>query len=384
MSSAHRCKKCWEILTNDEERLEHEEKHKREEEENQAKEAMVDAWVVHFVIPKKLDEYKPDPDQEFDFQYIFEKHYKHIGKEEVLYFVTQMGLDINEFGFLEIHGKHVVYLLEKNAITEQIAAEWLDNKSYSAQEVICEELFEYFLENDFTIKLEWVAWLIENDKLMELVKAKFEFTFDEIYNAQREEQFDVFDRDNYHKFLFYERVHKHFPHSNYENPFADDEEGESDPFEEEEDLFDEYKSVSTEHVEDILHRRYWYDEEDDELSIVIENDRGNVSISIGKCKKMMDRDLQDLISEYRTAIDLYKEANEEVSKLFDKKEKIVEEINKELGEYSGYRGKEYRQDAFYLNSKWGGVMEHIYKDAIPERNDCANQVALLYFVISKK
>lgn len=370
VNGQHKCKKCSKIVSTEEERLQHEDEHRREEEASQElkrqHEAMNDSFVLNFLIPKKLNEYTPDPDNELDFEYIFRKHYEHIGSDDIVYFVTELNLCIEEFWDNEIGVDDVIYLLEKGAISEPDATAFLDNNCNLCFVDYYKELIEYFLDNGFTIKPLWVARFIEDDELIQRIKSKFEFEFDEIYDARYEcsDFFDNNDRDH-----FYVNVHKHFPDPEFDDPFKDP--------------FDDYKQVSTDRVEDVLHRRYYYNEEDDELNIVIDSYRGNYSISLGKSKRMMKRPLQDLISKYQSAVDSYETSNEQVSQLFDEKEEIVNEVEAENPNYE-YMEREFRNDALESNSEWCNVMDEIHKVALPERNYWANRVALLYFVISNK
>lgn len=96
----------------------------------------------------------------------------------------------------------------------------------------------------------------------------------------------------------------------------------------------------------IIKKRYWYDEETDDLSIVIYG-RSNYGISLGGCKEKVERGLQDLIREYQqTTFDNYEKENEEVSKLFDEKKKSFDRIHEEIGDSYEFMDSKYRNDVF--------------------------------------
>lgn len=83
---------------------------------------------------------------------------------------------------------------------------------------------------------------------------------------------------------------------------------------------------------------------------------------------MLKMDLEDLIDQYNEAIKDYEEANREVSALFKQKDEDLHDgltENQRLSVLDDY--------------------DHIlYRDALPQRNNCANIVSKLYFVIAQK
>lgn len=109
----------------------------------------------------------------------------------------------------------VLYLQEKGAISEQTATVWLDSHCVTYHDY--KKLIEYFLENDFTTKPDYVARNIEYDQLIERMNSKFKFTFDEIYDAC--DQF-IYSNENGLNH-FYVNVHKHFPDPDFQDPFKD-------------------------------------------------------------------------------------------------------------------------------------------------------------------
>lgn len=264
-----------------------------------------DASVADFLILKTMNDNELTSDHELDFEYILQKYGEFIGGEELLHFISKLNMNFHNH-YERLKDDDIIYLLDNGAVSEEDAADYIYSYVSSS-----EKLIEYFLDKGFKIEPHWVARNIYRDDLIERIKSKCQFTFDEIYES-RQIYFDE-DEDNH----FYVDVHKHFPDPDFEDPF------------EEVDPYEEFEHVSTEHVEDHLHNRYWYDEENDELFAIVGGAHPNVressqksfndrqqKILIGKCKEMLKRDLQNLIDEYEEAIGAYEIANDEVSNLF--------------------------------------------------------------------
>ncbi|XP_031623744.1 uncharacterized protein LOC116341037 [Contarinia nasturtii] len=356
MDSVHKCRTCRQILLTEDIRAQHKIKH--EEEQRKRKELLNlqkqrdDDLVLNYVKTNKLDEYKTEPDYEPNFYHIV-NHFD-LEKEQLLTLVKKFDVeDILCFrgGCDTFTSEEIIYLLENDAVSVENVADFLNGMTWSlGDDEVVSELVEYFLDKEINIKREWVAKVINDDALIERIKKKYTYSHDEIYEARHRDS--IFpDNDGWDE--FYVQVHKHFPDPDFEDPFADP--------------YSHFKCVVTEHVHDHLHNRYFYDEEDDKLSIVVggNNER---EISLGSCKGMFTNNLQSLIRKYNKATEQYDKANDEVSELFDKRE---EELNAKLTE----------------NQKLGilDCYDHaIYKDALPERNEIANWVSKLYFVISMK
>lgn len=51
----------------------------------------------------------------------------------------------------------------------------------------------YLLDKDYKFKAEWAASVIKNDELIERIKQKHAFTFDEIYKARAWESLSPLD-----------------------------------------------------------------------------------------------------------------------------------------------------------------------------------------------
>lgn len=135
--------------------------------------------------------------------------------------------------------------------------------------------------------------------------------------------------------------------------------------------------VYNEHVDDYLRSAYLYDEKHDKLFVYVEHDNGDADreISLGECKEMIEDDLESLIREYYMAIEEYNKAEDEVNKLIDEIEANAE---------GRIDFEEHRNDELRTDSGWYSIMDTLYRDALSERDDWANVVSKLYFVISKK
>lgn len=83
---------------------------------------------------------------------------------------------------------------------------------------------------------------------------------------------------------------------------------------------------------------------------------------------MMEKNLEDLIEEYEEATKIYDELNERVNNLFREREEKLDLASKP---------HEIENILDFLN-------DDIYNDALPDRNQQANIVSMLYFVISMK
>lgn len=230
------------------------------------------------------------------------------------------------------------------------------NNLFLADEEIVPELVEYLMDKGYEIKCGWVAQSImihgkTNDALMERIKHKYTFTFDQVFEVRERSMRDcdsLLDE-------FYVEVHKYFPDPDFEDPFADP--------------FINFKHISTEHVQDHLQNRYFYDEENDKLSIVIVQRGEECEIPLGGCKEMLKMNLQDLVKRYNRATIEYDKADETLSELFQKRDE-------ELDVASTKKEREDVLDHYYYL---------IYKDgALSERNYIANEVSKLYFVIAQK
>lgn len=368
VGQVHGCATCGQTMLTKDVRSEHEIKHaeeRREREENERKEMELkelqhqkdDDLILNYVKTNKLDEFPSDPDYQPDHQYIYNNFLHKLDNEELLRFAKKFGVsgifdDDGEFEdfFDRITYNQIVHLLENDVVSVEDVADYISNMtdSYYPPDIM-PELVTYFLDKDYEIKREWVAKLVDrDDALIERIKQKHTYTFDEIYGARDLSEFHQnADRDE-----FYKQVHEHFPDPDYEEPFAN------------------YKLVKSKHVHDHLHHRYCYDKKNDELSILIKLYSRNEhrEISLGKCKELFQKNLQELKMEYEKATKEYDEANQTVQDLFDEREAALDE-DREEG-----RCHLTTLDDYY---------DKIYGEAIPDRNFWANKVSMLYFVISK-
>lgn len=348
----HKCSNCADIILNDEIRTIHDAQHKQEDQlerlQEQRQRQMDDDFVLCYVNANKLDEYQPSSDQEPDIKYILSNY--EFEREELLQFVKKFkaefidSFDSENFEECPFEPADLAYLAENGALTNEDLAYFQD--CFVGYEDDGSMLL-YLLDRDYQIKPEWVANVIDNDELVERVKQKHTFTFREIYETAEPDDEDEHNR-------FYVQVHRHFPNPNFKDPFAD-------PYE-------DFKTVKTEHVKDHLNSRYFYNSEEDKLSIVVGGDENEREIPLGGCAEMCKRSLEVLVKEYEVAARIYDKLNERVSDLFDKREAELDEAY----------NQDKREEIFdyYHDEIWG--------EALPIRNEQANIVSKLYFVISLK
>lgn len=312
----HKCHTCSKIVTEND-KMDHAEMHKREKEEKveieRKKKLFYDDFVEKFIRTKKLNEYQSV--EKLDLDYIFKNYRKDIDDEQLLFFVRH-GMEIGSQYEHLIDEKQTIFLLENDAVSEEDVEGLIRIDDGETQ------IIEYFLKKSIAIKPQWVRELIfwGNEHLIERIKETHNFQFEDIF-SERGDFVDtcmLFIRKDQQR--FYDAVHAHFPDPNYIEP-------------------KKFDFVTTNHVDDYLHKRYCYDDEKDELSIVVGHD--DYEISLGRCKYLIENEnnLPELIAEYRDAIKGYVDANQEVSE----------------------------------NS-----------DYLPSRNDWANIVAHTYFVIAQK
>lgn len=214
----HKCRKCYQIVLTEEIRAEHEIKHveeQRQKDEKEKKQREMDADLVrNYVKTGKLDEYQIDPNYELNVYDILVHHY--MEKDELLQFAKKFEIDnIIGYGDMETFScEDITYLLENNAVEFKDVTVFLDGTTYwLGDDEIVSELLAYFLDKGYDIKPEWVAKAINDDALMERIKQKYTFTFDEIYKARRRDS--MFDQSSWDD--LYVQVRKHFP-KHFPNP----------------------------------------------------------------------------------------------------------------------------------------------------------------------
>lgn len=359
---AHQCRDCRQVILTEKVRAQHKIKHEEEqrkldealrkrEELKEQRRLKCDELVFDYVNTNKLDEYEPDPDFELDIDYII--HHHKLNKDELLRFVQKFELnDILNYGDQETFScEKVVHLLENGALSVQDVVDYLDSMTYwlgDSDDPIF-GLVSYFLDKGYEIKREWVAKVVTDDALVERIKQKYTFTYDDIYRARKQDS--MFDHEAWKRFRV--QVHKHFPDPDFEDPFADP--------------YADFECVSTEHVSDYLNNRYFYDDEDDQLFIVIRS-YPEREVFLGNCQDDLKLDLQTLIGQYNAAYEEYKKANAELNELFEQREV---DLSAELTE----------------NQRLGVLDDYYHaidKGTLLERNHWANEVSKLYFVIAQK
>lgn len=354
----HTCSKCYDVGLTGDARAMHTIRHKQEadtkELQKQRQRQMDKDFILDYVKANKLDEWQWQSDYEPDFDYILTNH--RFENEELLRFVKKFPDEFADFlgcSCESFASNDLIYLVENGAWSIDDLAESLDNWLGSlGDDDYVSEVLAYLLDKDYKIKAEWVAKAINDNELIERIKEKFTFTFDEIYDARVDCSISSTDEDAWNE--FYVQVHKHFPDPDFKDPFAD-------PYE-------HFKCVQTNHVHDHLQSRYLYNKKKDELSIVVGYDENRRKISLGRCAEMANKIPEQLINEYKEATKVYDELNESVSKLFDEREVKLDEAATE---------NERLDILDYFH-------DEIYGDTLPLRNDQASIVSKLYFVISMK
>lgn len=235
ISNVHKCPKCHEFILTDDLCAQHKIKHDKEEElkmqqklkEQQRQleiEQECDNFVLNYVKTNKLDEYQLRPDCKLDFSYIFSDRFD-LEKEELLAIVKKFDIDILSADLYDCHerflngGEKIIYLLENGALSVESDSflSWMDNLTYRIDATIINDMVEYFLDKDYEIKPNWVAavasHIFERDEVIERIKEKYTFTFDEIYEAGYECHLENPDRRE-----FYRNIHKHFPNPDFPDP----------------------------------------------------------------------------------------------------------------------------------------------------------------------
>lgn len=343
---SHECHDCHELLTSAEEETLHKQKH---EEERLAIKQATDDFVKLFVLPNHLDDYNGE--FQISFDHLFSTYRENITLEHLEFFITKLDLDIMKYSYA-FGSDNIISLFERNVITEKKLTDVISDNPLETYDLI-----EYLLEHNYSIEADWVGILIRygvDDELIESIKEKHNFTFDEIFGAVR--CWDDRSEREFHK-----AVHKFFPDSDFEESEPESHTywqsyPDSDSDSEVGPDVSEFVNVATYITNDYLHHKYHYDESEDQLWIMV---RTGAKFNIGKLCELNKLGLHTLLKKYKTAIDVYKFANERVQKLFNRLE---------FGHYF---------DRDYLN-------EGLYDHAIPFRNDCANMVSKIYFVIAEK
>lgn len=199
-------------------RAEHTLRHNQEDQlkklQKQRQHKMDDDFVL-WVKANKLNEYRSHLlDYEPDFDYIFDRY--HFEKEELLQIAKNFNGQFYDFlhGYFSVCSEypfeygHLIYLVENHEFPIDVLLDRLDDFMFMLDsEQFVSATLMYFLDINYKIKPEWVARAIEDDNLIERIKEKYTFTFDEIYGAHNEDILysnELVDD-------FYVQVHKHFP-----------------------------------------------------------------------------------------------------------------------------------------------------------------------------
>lgn len=237
------------------------------------------------------------------------------------------------------------YLVEHNALSLEDVATLLDNLMYGSANVdFVLKILAFLLDNDYKIKPEWVANAINDNALMERIKAKHTFTFDEIFEASNWNPYSHDDERN----ALCAKIRRHFPDSGQ---------------------YAHFKCVQTNLVRDHLKNWYFYDREMDELSMVVGIDAIEREIPLGHCAEMMQKSLYELIASYEKATRDYEELNEHIENLFQRRDAVL------------------NREALSANERcemWKNLDEEIQSAALSARDQQEEIVSKLYFVISMR
>lgn len=220
--------------------LRHEQEYQLEELQDRRQREMDDNFVFAYVKAFRLTEYRPQlDDYEPNFDYILLNY--RFEKEEWLTIIKKYKRQFLHSFFGSFKGWYLIGLGKREHFTEQFNAEMfpylLSNRAMNIQDVAdflqiifrkeennayAKSIVSHLTDNGYTIKAEWVANVINDDELIERIKQKHTFTYDQIHKTS---QWDTPLDANGLK-MFYTQLQKHFYNSNFENPF--DEEPETD------------------------------------------------------------------------------------------------------------------------------------------------------------
>lgn len=283
----HECSKCHEIVLTDDVRAIHDARHQQEGQLNKLqrqRQRKIDEDFALYVKANRLNEIRSKLDYEPDFNYIVSKY--QFQMEEWLEIVKIFKFKILNFfyGSFEDHAKRrqhecwiqqlnakvIAYLLKNEVLSVPNAIAFLDilmNKvEYNDYEAV---IVSYLLDNGCNIKVEWAAKVINHDEIIERIKVKHSFTFNQIHKARKWDLFSPFDFNALK--MFYVQIQKHFFNSALERPFCDINVAES--------------------VRNHQQSRYIYDNENDNLTMFVGS--GKLQCSIGKSAGFLNKCLQD-------------------------------------------------------------------------------------------
>lgn len=132
------------------------------------------------------------------------------------------------------------------------------------------------------------------------------------------------------------------------------------------DPYEKFKCVSTELVRDHLQQEYFYEDEKDQLSIVVGYGHKRRIIEMGGCEELLDKDVEELKADYEREIEVYEKLNDTVSEGFAQMEEVNDrdDLDRE-------------NKAYYKEDIWKGSL----RDDLSERNAQANIVSKIYFSI---
>lgn len=222
VNSVHKCSTCYDVVLTDGMRAIHNSRHQQEAQleqlELQQQHQKDDDFVLCYVKANELHEYRPSSEYEPDFDYIFANH--HFNQYELLQIVSKFKSEfldsmfaLQNFG--NIQCADLIHLVDNGALPIDDLANVVHSLLYEIHdEDFVFKLISYLLEKDCEIKAEWIAETIYNDELIERIKQKHTFTFEDVYEAGEGSPIWALWSDD-QKEAFRIQVNRHFPKRNF-------------------------------------------------------------------------------------------------------------------------------------------------------------------------
>lgn len=237
-TESHQCSRCGEILSDLDNAQLHKTRHRQESQigvfKKQRQREMDDDFVLCYVKANRLNEYEPRLDYEPDFRsissnYLFEKeewlmlmnkfkpHLLHVLFES---FEDSFGRKKQKRLFKRLNAQILSYLLEYGALSVIDAIDFLNHLlNTDGYEDHASAIVSNLLQRGCNVKTEWVAKVLNDDELIQRIKEKCTYTFDEIHKAR---QWDVFSPFDVNKLkTFGANIQKHFYHPKFKYPMED-------------------------------------------------------------------------------------------------------------------------------------------------------------------
>lgn len=354
----HSCKTCRKIVLTNIDIRKHEILHKAEERlkqiEKEKQKFLENEMLTNLKDEELWKNYKPFNDFTFCLQELF--YYNDFDIDDILKLIEKFGDDVLEQMFLfdNMDVEILFKLVEMKYFDFDWLASILDcNSEYLAQTEEFVDILEYLIDHEYkVVNPEWIVKILSSihfqyDDIMKKIMENFKFTFDEIFNL-RCHMVNPVDSDQ-----FYVKVHKYFPNPHFKDPF---------------NLYSEFNTIKNNHVEDYLQNRYFHYKEEDTVSIVIFKNFKEFEIDLGNLNNLISKPLDELIEKHNRYVESVKILNNEISDEFKNYSQQIKECKTEKEKLSILDD----QDFF------------LYRGKIPERNMLSNEIAKLFYAISKK